>query len=315
MSRLKRKLYITLISMAVATAAMAQSDVQFSDFTRIKSYYNPAVSGVDGLLNVAGAYSMQFVGFEDAPKTLYLGADVPVYFLNPHHGAGLCLYSDDFGIFTQQKLAVQYSYNFNLSKKTKLAIGAQFGLLTERIDPSDMKLTDNTDPAFPSSQVDGQHVDLSAGIYVYNPKFWGGFSTVHIGAPTIEMSEKYMFEIPRMYYLMGGCNIRLKNTLLSLQPAFMVMTDFDSWREDIQCKLTYDFEKKSLFIGAGYSPNISTTFLVGGNFHGVSLCYSYQMYTTGINLINGSHELTLGYQTELDLFKKGRNKHKSVRFL
>ena len=91
--------------------------------------------------------------------------------------------------------------------------------------------------------------------------------------------------------------------------------NFDAGKNEANIDLTYDFEKKSLFIGAGYSPNVSTTFLVGGNFHGVSLCYSYQMYTTGINLINGSHELTLGYQTELDLFKKGRNKHKSVRFL
>jgi hypothetical protein len=31
--------------------------------------------------------------------------------------------------------------------------------------------------------------------------------------------------------------------------------------------------------------------------------------------VNGSHELVVGYLTELDLFKKGRNRHKSVRWL
>ena len=310
-----RKILFIIAGLTVALAAKAQSDVQFSDFTRLKYYYNPGASGTDGLLNVAAAYSMQFVGFDDAPKTLYVGADIPVYFLNSHHGAGINLFSDDFGMFNQQKISIQYAYNFNISKKTKLAIGAQFGMMQEKIDPSGVELEDGSDPAFPSSQVEGNHADFGAGIYVYNPKFWGGISSLHLAAPTIVLNERYEFNIERMYYLMGGCNIKLKNTFLSLQPSFMVMTDLDNWREDIQCRVNYEWDNKSMFIGAGYSPNVSATLLVGGNFHGVSLCYSYQMYTSGINLVNGTHELTLGYQANLDLFKKGRNKHKSVRFL
>ncbi len=301
--------------MSLGLTASAQSDVQFSDFSRLRYYFNPAASGTDGLLNVAAAYSMQFVGFDNAPKTLYAGADMPVYFLNPHHGAGVNLFSDDFGIFNQQKISLQYSYNFKLSKKTKMAIGLQAGMMSEKIDPSGMKLEQDNDPAFPTSEVSGNKLDLGAGIYVYNKNFWAGLSSMHLTAPQIVMNEKYEYNIDRTYYLMGGCNIKLKNTFLTLQPAVLVMTDIDNWREDIQCKLKYDWQGKSMFIGAGYSPDVSVTFLVGGNFHGVGLCYSYQMYTSGINLANGSHELTLGYQTELDLFKKGRNKHKSVRFL
>lgn len=315
MNFVRQTFIIIITAMTMAITARAQSGVQFSDFNRLKYYYNPAASGTDGLLNVAAAYSLQFVGFENAPKTLYVGADMPIYFLNPHHGAGINLFSDDFGMFNQQKIAIQYAYNFKIAKNTKLAIGAQVGMLNEKIDPKGVKAEDTTDPAFPSSQADGNHVDFGAGIYVYNPKFWGGISSLHIPAPTLVLSEKYEFKIDRMYYLMGGCNIKFKNTFLTLQPSFMVMTDLDNWREDIQCRLNYEWEKKSMFIGVGYSPSVSATVLVGGNFHGVSLCYSYQMYTSGINLVNGTHELTLGYQTELDLFKKGRNKHKSVRFL
>ena len=96
-----KKILFIIAGLTVALAARAQSDVQFSDFTRLKYYYNPGASGTDGLLNVAAAYSMQFVGFDDAPKTLYVGADIPVYFLNSHHGAGINLFSDDFGMFNQ----------------------------------------------------------------------------------------------------------------------------------------------------------------------------------------------------------------------
>ncbi len=293
----------------------AQMDVQFADYTRLKSYYNPAVSGTDGLLNVAGAYSMQFVGYDNAPATMYVGADLPVYFLNPRHGVGINFMSDQFGIFTQQRIGLQYAYNVKMGEKTRLAIGAQAAILTEKIGDSNIKLEEQNDPAFPTSEVNGNKVDFSAGIYFYHPQYWAGVSAQHLTAPLIELGEKYEYAIDRTFYLMGGGNIPLKNTLLTLQPSFMVMTDLQSWREDVQCRLQYSFEGRKLYFGVGYSPDISTTFLVGGDFHGISLGYSYQMYTSGVGLINGSHEITVGYQTELDLFKKGRNRHKSVRFL
>ncbi|MBR1412372.1 MAG: type IX secretion system membrane protein PorP/SprF, partial [Prevotella sp.] len=64
-----------------------------------------------------------------------------------------------------------------------------------------------------------------------------------------------------------------------------------------------------------YSPTNSVTALVGGNFHGVTLGYSYEVYTKALKIGNGSHELFVGYQMELDLSKKGRNRHQSVRIL
>ena len=95
----------------------------------------------------------------------------------------------------------------------------------------------------------------------------------------------------------------------------MVQTDLQSWREDIQCKATYEFEGRKFYAGVGYSPNTSVTALIGGYFHGIQLGYSYQMYTSGVGYTNGAHEIVLNYQTDLDLFKKGRNMHKSVSFL
>ena len=67
--------------------------------------------------------------------------------------------------------------------------------------------------------------------------------------------------------------------------------------------------------GAYYSPTYSVTVHVGGSFHGVNIGYSYELYTSGIKLGNGSHELFVSYQTDINLQKKGRNKHKSVRYL
>ena len=55
--------------------------------------------------------------------------------------------------------------------------------------------------------------------------------------------------------------------------------------------------------------------LLGTTFHGIQIGYSYEMYTGGIGALYGTHELVLGYQTDLNLFKKGKNMHKSVRIV
>jgi hypothetical protein len=70
-----------------------------------------------------------------------------------------------------------------------------------------------------------------------------------------------------------------------------------------------------MYVGLGYSPTNSATVYLGGKFHGVMVGYSYEIYTSAIPVGNGSHELTVTYQTDVNLFKKGRNKHQSVRLL
>ena len=311
----KRSVIAIAMLLATVEAAHAQWDVQFSDFTTLRSFYNPATSGTDGLLNVSAAYSMQMSGYDHAPATMYAGVDLPVYFLSPRHGAGLSFMNDQIGIFKTQRMAVQYAYNLKLGQRGRLAIGLQAAMMNETIDPGDMILEDANDPAFPSSSAEGETVDFGAGIYYYHPRMWMAISSIHLTAPTINIGEKNKFDVSRMYYFMAGGNIKIKNTLLTLHPAVMVQTDMQSWREDIQCKLSYEYEGRKFYAGVGYSPNISVTALIGGNFHGIQLGYSYQMYTGGVGIQNGAHELVFNYQTDLDLFKKGKNLHKSVRFL
>ena len=59
----------------------------------------------------------------------------------------------------------------------------------------------------------------------------------------------------------------------------------------------------------------SVTGFVGGRFHGIDLSYSYEANTEGIGLLHGNHEVTLGYTLDLNLSNKGKNLHRSVRFL
>ena len=154
--------------MAMVLRVRAQMDVQFADYTSLRSYYNPAVSGTEGQLNVVGAYSMQMAGYKGAPATMFLSADMPIYFLSPRHGGGLSFLNDVVGMFTTSKISLQYAYNVKLGLKSRIAIGANIGMISEKIDGSKLELEDTTDPAFPSSAVTGNSLDFNFGVY-YTP--------------------------------------------------------------------------------------------------------------------------------------------------
>ena len=136
-----------------------------------------------------------------------------------------------------------------------------------------------------------------------------------MNAPLVELGETNELQIDRTYYFTGGYNIRLRNPFLSIPASVLVRTDGLAWRADVTGRLVYTNEQKCLSLGVTYSPDHSVTLLVGGRFHGFNVGYSYEVYTSNISIGNGSHELFVGYQVDLNLYKKGRNRHQSVRIL
>ena len=296
------------------TKTSAQYDVSFSHFWDMEPYYNPAAAGKVNKLNIAAAYAMSFTGFENNPKSMYIGADMPIYFLKKYHGVGVSLLNDQIGLFTHQRLALQYAYKQKLFGGT-LSIGLQLGFISEKFDGSKVDVEDSSDPALTKSDVNGSAMDLAAGIYYTHGSWYVGVSAQHINAPLVELGETNELQIDRTIYLTGGYNIKLRNPFLTIHPSALIRTDGSSYRADIAGLLVYTNDKKMLYGGVAYSPSNSVTAHIGGLFHGVKIGYSYEIYTSGISLANGSHELFIGYQTTLNLYKKGKNKHKSVRLL
>ena len=276
--------------------------------------FNPASVGKEDKLNFAGAYALQLAGFEHNPNSMYVAADMPFYFMKKRQGAGVQIMNDNIGVFSHKRLALQYALQ-NRILGGMLNIGVQVGILSENLDGSKLELEDASDPAFSTSSVNGTGIDLGLGLYYMRRNWYLGLSALHLNAPKVELGATNELEVSSTYYLTGGYNIRLRNPFLSIHTSVLGRTDGVAWRADITGRLKYSHEKKVLYAGVSYSPTNSVTALIGGNFHGVHIGYSYEVYTSAINIGNGSHELFVGYQTDLNLYKKGRNLHKSVRFL
>jgi type IX secretion system PorP/SprF family membrane protein len=257
---------------------------------------------------------MSMVGFEHNPRTIFATADMPFYFAGAYHGVGAQLMNDDIGAFSHKKFSVIYAYKQKLFGGT-LSIGLQPGFLSETLNGSKLDFEESSDEALPTSDVTGTAFDLSAGLY-YQRKWWYlGAAVQHAMSPKVELGETNELDVDRTYYLMAGCNIRFRNPFLSIQPSVMGRSDGVGYRADITARMTYTHEGKVMYAGVGYSPTNSVSVYVGGTFHGIMLGYSYEMYTTALSIGNGSHELYVGYQTDINLFKKGRNRHQSVRIL
>lgn len=309
-----RKFIILCVVLMEALIARAQYDPSFSHYFDMEPSYNPAAVGKQAKLNVAAAYALDMAGFEHNPRTMYVGADLPFYTLKNYHGIGINLMNDQIGLFTHQRLALQYSLKRPLFNGM-LGIGIQGGMISEKFDGSKVDANDSSDPALATTDVNGSGVDLGLGLYYQHGAWYVGLSAQHLTSPTIQLGETSELKIDAVYYLTGEYNIKLQNPFLTIKPSVLVKYDGTAWRGDLTGRLVYEHENKVLYGGATYSPDHSVTVLVGGSFHGVVLGYSYEFYTSTINPGNGSHELFVGYQTDINLAKKGKNKHKSVRIL
>lgn len=304
---------ITLL-LCHALAAMAQYDPSFSHYFDMETSFNPAAAGKQPKLNVTAAYALDMAGFEHNPNTAHASADMPFYALKSYHGAGLRFMNDKIGLFSHTKLDAQYAYRFRMLGG-QMAVGVQAGFISEDFDGSKADLEDSSDPAFSTSQLTGNAIDLGVGLYYAHKHWYAGLSAQHLTSPLVTLGDNNELQIDRTYYLTGGCNIRLRNPFLTIKPSVLLRSDGVAWRGDVTGRLVYTNGTKMMYAGLTYSPTISATVLVGGSFHGIVLGYSYEVYTSAINPGNGSHELFVGYQHDINLVKKGRNLHKSVRIL
>ena len=310
-----RRVFIVAVTLLLLTInARAQYDVSFGHFWAMEPSFNPAAVGKESKLNFTGAYAIQMAGFEHNPNTMYAAADMPFYALRSYHGVGLQFTNDAIGLFSHKRFGLQYAYQPELFGG-RLGIGVQLTMLSEKFDGSKAVVVDDKDPALEQSSVNGSGFDVGLGLYYRHRHWYAGFSVLHLNSPKVELGEKNELAISATYYLTGGYNIQLRNPFLSIHTSVLGRTDGVAYRADVSGRLVYTHEKRNLYVGLACSPTNSVTVQIGGVIRGVKIGYGYEVYTSAISLGNGSHELFIGYQTDLDLQKKGRNLHKSVRIL
>lgn len=305
---------VLVITMVASLKAFAQQDPSLSHYWLIEPQFNPATVGRSPQLSITAAMQTHAMGYEDGGSTMYAGADMAFQLGKTRHGVGAIFQNDAIGLFSHQRFTLQYAYHFKLWGGT-FSIGVEADMLNETLKGSKADLGDANDPAFPTTDISGSKFDASVGLYYAHRRWSVGVAMQHITAPTVTLGETNEYRVKSLYNLTGAYNIPLRHTFYTITPSALLRYDGSAFRADITLRAQYAHEKRQLYFGLGYSPQHSVTGFVGGRFHGIDLGYSYEANTSGMGLGAGQHEITLGYRLDLNLTKRGKNVHRSVRWL
>lgn len=181
--KLTQRVIISLVLIGSSIYSVyGQQDAQYTQFMYNKHPQNAAYTGTREVLSIRALYRDQWSGnktggIAGAPKTTSFSIHSPLK--NEHFALGFWYVNDRLGLEHKNQFDVTYAYRVNLGKKVKLSLGVNAGLLWYKLNASSAILTDPNDPAF-SQNVSRVLPDVGAGIYVYHPNFYIGFSVPNV---------------------------------------------------------------------------------------------------------------------------------------
>jgi type IX secretion system PorP/SprF family membrane protein len=319
-------LLLLLISGCIGTV-QAQRDAQFSQYHIALGYYNPATAGMTGNLDVVALYRLQWLGWANAPKTLFATAGMPFVFQKKEHGVGVMVLQDNLSsIKSSMTAGLQYAFLKKAGKGT-LRIGIQLGMIslsddgTKVILPVDsLGSPGSNDEAIPASKVESKSFDANLGIVYHTAKWYAGIAAMHLLEPQFD-DDNFSDFIERSYNFVGGYNIRMEHTLVELQPSVFIQTNFNTYKINLTMRAVYA-RKYSAGLSWRTDENIARgsaggmAVMLGAVFGKIEGGYAYDVPLSGTGVRNmGSHELFLKYRMQLNKPKTGQSKHKSVRIL
>ena len=113
-----------LIFSSLFAKTFAQSDPLFTQYWALPTLLNPAATGNTDFLRIRGGARLQWVGIENAPKSFLATGDMPFKVFNKRIGAGVTLWQESLGLFSNLLVSAQGSYKLKALKGT-LGIGVK----------------------------------------------------------------------------------------------------------------------------------------------------------------------------------------------
>jgi type IX secretion system PorP/SprF family membrane protein len=173
---MRRVLSILLIFWMGQT--LAQQDPMYSLYMFNGLTVNPAYAGSASGTVVNLHSRQQWVGMEGAPKTM--SANLSTRYFRDQLGTGLNFYNDRIGVFNRNVLSLSQAYHLRLSKVI-VSGGLQVSLEQWRANFSgaNSSVDGVIDPTFQGNLAQS-NLNIGAGVYVYNNRFWVGYSVPHL---------------------------------------------------------------------------------------------------------------------------------------
>lgn len=269
----------------------AQQFQQHSLWYYQSSISNPAFSGWGNGLSITMDKRMQWMGWEGAPRTNFIGMDMPLFF--GKLGIGANLIGDKVGVRSFQTSSLNAAYHLKLGKKWgELSFGLSGGLNTVSADFSSLLIQETS--------------DLNAYNLEKSKKWLVGFGSVWhtknfylgVSVPTLRniefANDSARISLQRHYYLQSGylrkCSALWKwktNVNLKFTPQAPLSVDLNSL-------FIFD-DKVGLGLSARWKESIGIPVMINiTDFF--TLAYSYEFPVNGMfNQQRGSQEILINF--------------------
>ena len=322
-----------------ACLVFAQAQLQSSMYWAVPTQYNPAMAGCDSAINLIVSHRLQWTGLNSAPQRTFIAGDSPYQFGKKRVGFGVSLLQDKTKYFESTLTSGQVSYSINLWGG-RLALGAQLGGVRLKFNGNKIRNLDegfaaNNDSiqnpdyeilpdSLPRNDVSGSSFDVGLGVYyerkIHNTEFYGGVSLLHLNEAALSANTtgqngyaKEVFHLPNTIYFVVGCNINLNNALCIIQPSIFIKSNQKVKEADFTLRATF---KNRFWGGVSYRTSDAIVLMAGATIKSFRLYYSYDIGIGGVaKTAKGSHEIMASYSFKMELEKKKKHPHKSIRLL
>lgn len=297
---------IALLIILTSHLCQAQQDPMYTQYMFNISSVNAAAIGRGDNISLMMVDRFQWVGFEGAPKTVALTADVPIKFFNS--GVGLTYVNDRIDIEQTNNLYLDYAYHINLTPKIKMGMGLKAGFKVYSANYSDMQLEEDNDSQFEKNIYGDFMPNFGLGLFVYADNFYFGASSPKLVNHKYEGTEKVSGGEERHYFLIGGYVQPINEDLVFKPTIAAKFVNGSRGSLDITANFLY---KNMLWAGLGYRSGDAITFLTSVKvFNQFRVGYAYDITVSKMRTISsGSHEIMLSYE-----FKSFKDKMRSPRY-
>jgi type IX secretion system PorP/SprF family membrane protein len=293
-----KKILVVLILTLGSLIINAQQAPMYTHYMNNTLSANPAYAGSRDALTITALHRSQWVGFSGAPVTQTLTMHSPLR--NKHIGLGLSVLNDKIGPTNNTSVFVDYAYIFNVTEKSKLALGLSAGMNIYHANLNSLLLDQQIDPAFQSDINNHVTPNFGFGAYYSRERFYAGISAPNLIQNNyllvnLDNANALISKEQRHYFLIVGALLNITDNLAFKPTALVKVTN----AAPIQADLTASFIiMKKLLVGAMYRTGDAFGGLVGFDitdvFHlGYSYDWSFGLQTSRYN--QGSHELVIRY--------------------
>ena len=280
--------YISILVLLFNTSNnWSQSDVKLSSFFLTPITYNPAYAGSYEGMSFTSLYSSQWVGFEGAPKTLFVNGHGT--FFGPNTGLGAEIMHDEIGVTTDTKMLGNYAHHLRLNDNWRLALGIKAGVSWYSVDYNKLRIRNTNEFNSLKTSITNIDINFGTGLFIHSDKFYLGIgipnflettyfddynATLSNSRPNYYLSSCYKFDLENDIYLQPSALVRVVDGA----PINAMFAGTLNWQEKFYGSLNIDlnstiggfagfrFAEKYLF-GYSYDTSINKFSTSNGGIH------------------------------------------------